>query len=200
MRLKFVWIGILIFMMTNLTGCTVTKLLSAKSHLDAGEYDKAATVCEEALISNQGSSPLRLKVDGTSVSADYFSYLCLGISYLMLDKYDKSTEYWLKSVEAFPDKAYFSYLGLAELNYHFGLTAKAYDYGLKAKETAGTKKYYEIMQRSALANDKEIWVNAADAAIDFYKLRLNYKELEEQIALNNKIKAIALAEQILQEI
>lgn len=130
MRIKFVLIGFLIFILANTTGCTVSKFISAKSYLDAGEYDKAAIACEEALISNQGSSPLRLKVDGSSVNADYFSYLCLGASYMMLDQYDKSTEYWLKSINVFPDKAYLSYLGLAEMNYHFGFIAKAYNYAL----------------------------------------------------------------------
>lgn len=55
------------------------------------------------------------------------------------------------------------------------------------------------MQRSALAKDKDIFVNAVDAAIDFYKLRLNYKELEKQIELNNRKKAISIAERILNQ-
>jgi tetratricopeptide (TPR) repeat protein len=201
MRIKFVWIGLVIFAFANLTGCasvfTVSKFLSAKSYLEAGEYDKAAIACEEALNSNQGSSPLRINTNGVSVNADYFSYLCLGASYGMLEKYDKSTEYFLKSVEIFPDKAYLSYLGLAELNYHIGLVAKAYEYGLKAKETVGTTRYYEMMQHSAY--DKDLYENLVYAANDFYKLRLNYKELEEQIALNNRENAISIAEQILSQ-
>ena len=201
MRIKFVWIGLIIFAFANLTGCaslhTASKFLSAKSYLEAGEYDKAIIACEEALNANQGSKPMILYVNNVGVNADYFAYLCLGASYGMLEKYDKSTEYLLKSIDAFPDKAYYGYLGLAELNYHFGFVAKAYEYSLKAKETVGTKRYYEMMQHTVY--DKDLWENAVYAASDFYKLRLNYKELEEQIALNNSSKAISIAEQILNQ-
>jgi hypothetical protein len=51
------------------------------------------------------------------------------------------------------------------------------------------------MKKSAL--DRDTWVNAVDAAIAFYELRLAYKILEQQLAFGNKIKAIQLAEKIL---
>ncbi len=185
----------------NFTGCATTRtmsnFLSAKSYLDSGEYDKAIIACQEALESNH-ETPLKLKLDGQGgINADYFARICLGASYGFIGDIDKAEDNMLKAIPLFPDKAFFSYLLLSDLYYKYNKIDKAYRCALKAKETVGTARYYEMMKKSALAQDRDIWVDAVDAAIAFYELRSTYKDLEQQLAIANKKKAIQLATNIL---
>lgn len=193
---KIICFLLIAIFLSILSGCTVSHFVQAKSYLDSGEYEKAIAACEAALESNKNGAPLLLRMDGTGgINADYFSHLCIGISYGMLGDLDKATYSLQKSINFFPDKAFLNYLMLSDLYYKYNRIDEAYQYALKAKKTVGTKSYYKIMEKSVL--DKDVWINAVDAAIAFYELRLDYMALEHQLAVRNTSKAMRLAEKIL---
>ena len=179
--------------------CTVMDLAlnfkSAKSDLISGRYEQAIPKCEECLRNNKGPKPITVKVGGIRVNADYFSTICLGGAYQMLGNYDKSTYYWLESIRIFPQKAYYSYLYLAELNYSFGKLDKAYEYSRQALDSVNSPSYDLTMKKSIY--DKDLWKNAAIAASEFYRMRLDATEMESDFEMANYTNSEILAKKIL---
>lgn len=117
---KIICFLLIAIFLSILSGCTVSHFVQAKSYLDSGEYEKAIAACEAALESNKNGAPLLLRMDGTGgINADYFSHLCIGISYGMLGDLDKATYSLQKSINFFPDKAFLNYLMLSDLYYKY---------------------------------------------------------------------------------
>ncbi len=173
---------------TILTGCTAINLMSAMSDLKAGQYEQAISKCEEALRNNKGSNPMMVRVAGIRVNADYLSTVCLGASYQAAGDYDESSYYWHESIRIFPEKAYFSYLSLAELNYNFGKLEESYEYSRQALDSVNSPSYHLTMKKSIY--DKDLWKNAAIAANEFYRLRLDSTEMENEFELGNYSNAV----------
>lgn len=187
------------FLAAVLPSCTTMNLAmnlkSAKSDIESGRYEQAIPKCEEALMNNKGPNPLMVKVSGIRVNADYFSTVCLGASYQAVGDYDKSSYYWHESIRLFPEKAYYSYLFLAELNYSFGKLKTTYEYSRKALDSVNSPSYYLTMKKSIY--DKDLWKNAAIAANEFYHMRLDATEMESEFELGNYSKSLRIAEKIL---
>jgi|GEM_PF-2080039 len=188
-----------VFLVAVFSGCTtmnfISNLKGAMSDIQSGRYEQAIPKCEEALMNNKGPNPLMVKDSGIRVNADYFSTMCLAISYQAVGDYEKSSYYWHESIRIFPQKAYYSYLSLAELNYNFGKLDKAFEYSRKALDAVNSPSYNLTMQKSIY--DKDLWKNAAISANEFYRMRLDATEMENEFELGNYSKSLKIAKKIL---
>ena len=170
-------------------------LKDAMSDVQSGRYEEAIPKCEEFLAKNKVSNPLMVRVSGIRVNADYFCTTCLRASYGEIGNYEKSSYYWHESIPLFPEKAYYSYLCLAELNYKSGKLEKAYEYSKKALDSVNSPSYDQSMKKSIY--DKDVWKNAAIAAHEFYRMRLDATEMEDAFELGNYTKSEKIAKKLL---
>lgn len=181
------------------SGCgpvaSLLALNSARKSVMVGDYDHAIAKCEKALISNQGRVPMTLTMNGKKVNIDYFSNLCLAGSYMLKGDYDKSTPYFFKTIEIFPERAWFSYLALAEMNYMKGSLEEAHGFSLKAKDGVLGPMYDELMKKTVY--DKDLFRNATLAAEEFYALRLRFKEMQLASETGAHENVVRLADQII---
>lgn len=194
-RISIISFSYFLVIILFLNGCTLSHLASCGLKMQAGEYEKAIPACEAALKANKEGKPLMIKPYGENVNADYLSTFCLGISYMMLEEYDKSEKNFFENIALYPNAAYMSYMAIAQMMYKQGKLKEAYQYSIEASKTVGTSNYYKMQQY--LKAPPDLYKNIIEAARDFYKMRLLFQNLNYEMGLHNYQNALKISDQII---
>jgi len=128
---------------------------------------------------------------------EFSCYNNIAICYFFLSDYKSSYDYYIKSAESWPERAYYPYLGVALLEYMYGNINAAYNYTNKAYALVNKKEYSQLERESAFNADtlkKRVY-----ALRDFYNMLLLYSELKQEYYKGNKSKVKQLAKKILSQ-
>jgi tetratricopeptide (TPR) repeat protein len=157
----------------------------ANHYLQTEQYDKAIHEYETELSKTSDSHNIMLLANN------------LGYAYQLNGDYNNAAKYYHMSIEAWPERGYYSYSGLAGLNYRFGKTSEAVHYSTKAKNLVLSPRYYELEKMTAYGKDtvkRQIL-----AQTDFYEMRMSFQALLNTYESGDYKKTKQLAEEFLSE-
>lgn len=121
----------------------------------------------------------------------------IGTIYAYLDNYEKSNEYFLKSIAAYPQRGYLGYINLAWINLINGRIKKANEYAVKALDLVNNPNYEREEKRSGFE------INAMKRYVigtyDAIRIRMSFDNLNEAFQLKNYGKAVEIANQLLNQ-
>lgn len=153
-------------------------------YLGADQYEKAIIEYEKAISENKDKAVIVASITN------------IGVAYSYMGNYEKATEYYLRGVNANPERGYYGYINLADVNYKQGKIPEAYEYSLKAEQLVNSPRYYKLEGRSKF--NKDLLKHLIIAEKEFFKMRLSVQELNAAYKLADYNKAIKIAEDILQ--
>ncbi len=167
----------------GLNGCASVQILKANHYLQNEQYAQAIYEYDSALKQSHDKASVMMITTN------------MGVAYTYLDNFDKAKEYYLKSINAWPERGYYGYINLAGLFYKQGKIQEALEFSLKAMELANSPRFDEIEKSSYYNKNTLKW--GITAASEFYKLRSSFQKLTKEYELGNYSKASQIANGIL---
>jgi len=121
----------------------------------------------------------------------------MGTIYAYLENYQKSKEYFLKSIDAYPPRGYYGYINLAWVDLINGRIKEANEYAIKALDLVNNANYELEEKKSGFE------INAMKRYVigtyDAIKIRMLFDNLNKAYQYKNYPKAIGIANQLLKQ-
>ena len=166
-----------------LNGCSTLKYGKANDYLQGEQYEQAIAEYEDALSRASNNRDVMLIANN------------LAYSYQLNGDFEKASRYYHKSIDAWPERGYYGFIGLAGLNYQFGKISEAHQSSSKARALVESPRYYQLENRSAY--NPETVKRQTIAQDEFYKMRLAFRNLNQSYEVGDYKKSVQIAEKLL---